>query len=402
MVKRREVETEYSSRYTARYSVSTSLNLTTNYSQSKFAVETLIGSTGNRRIRGKYRSGGHFSCLKQVMDGGASNVSIVVTRKVGSETVVRSFSGQWTPLVPGSMVFPTPTSTSDNELNGFGTKFYTQTIPTKPVSDAAQFAAELRDLPKLPDLKSFRDKANRFRNLEKKIGSEYLNAEFGWKPFVRDLQKATKATLNAKKHVSQFLRDSGRIVRRRKIMSDTTSTSTTIGSSSYGWPSPPGIWKTAGVLHTTNQSSRKIWGVAAYRYYVPPLDVPWLGNIPRGEAIANKLYGTRVTPSLVWNLAPCSWMADYFGNVGDILSNLSSFNNDNLVCLYGYIMVKSTAIRTYTVFNAVDENNTRHSTSVSLRTVSMTRNVGNPYGFSTSFSPTEKQTAIMAAIAVTR
>jgi len=53
---------------------------------------------------------------------------------------------------------------------------------------------------------------------------------------------------------------------------------------------------------------------------------------------ANHLFGVIPTPEVVWELTPWSWAVDWFTNVGDVMSNVSSFITDGLVLQYGYIM----------------------------------------------------------------
>jgi hypothetical protein len=51
-----------------------------------------------------------------------------------------------------------------------------------------------------------------------------------------------------------------------------------------------------------------------------------------------RMFGLRITPSLVYNLTPWSWMADWFGNVGDNIDNYTASQDDNLTAKYAYIM----------------------------------------------------------------
>jgi hypothetical protein len=66
------------------------------------------------------------------------------------------------------------------------------------------------------------------------------------------------------------------------------------------------------------------------------------------EQKANIL-GTRLTPEVLWELAPWSWLFDWQANVGDILSNLSLLSADGLVMRYGYLMCHTLAYNRYVI-----------------------------------------------------
>jgi len=144
---------------------------------------------------------------------------------------------------------------------------------------------------------------------------------------------------------------------------------------------------------------------------MPP---PPNGNSTFGEKLdhwdaeANKLFGTRLTPEVVWNLAPWSWAADWFGNTGDVLANISALGADSLVLKYGYIM-RQERVMDHTSWEGYintqpDGHGARfirireaygYETKLRLR--------ATPYGFGIDmggFSP--RQIAISAAVGVNR
>jgi hypothetical protein len=50
------------------------------------------------------------------------------------------------------------------------------------------------------------------------------------------------------------------------------------------------------------------------------------------------LFGVAPTPQLLWDILPWSWLADWFTNIGDVVSNVSVNAVDNLVVRYAYLM----------------------------------------------------------------
>jgi hypothetical protein len=297
-----------------------------------------------------------------------------------------------------------PTAT-EPVLAGMGTIAFNATIPTRPKAQVAQFIGELHNLPKIPFINALKNRARFFRNLHKEVGSEYLNHKFGWKPFLSDVVKAHYAHLLAKKRVAAFVRNSGKQGVRRKFRFPTTRSDPVYTSAGVTSPDPV-LWNqlvnAGGVLRTVTQQVNEVWFSAKYVYYVGIRgDQPWLNNISRGESIYHHLNGSRIDPSVLWELAPWSWMADYFGNIGDNLKVFTRFSQDNLVARYAYIMGKATITKHITWSGPLKAGGTL-TTGCVCTTVKMKRGRCNPYGFAFNASLTGNQTAIVGALGLSR
>jgi hypothetical protein len=77
------------------------------------------------------------------------------------------------------------------------------------------------------------------------------------------------------------------------------------------------------------------WFSGAYTYYLPPY-----GSFDRYRSLANKLFGSDLTPEVLWNLSPWSWLADWNLQISSSIAAAQRFQNDNLVLRYGYLMVR--------------------------------------------------------------
>ncbi len=51
---------------------------------------------------------------------------------------------------------------------------------------------------------------------------------------------------------------------------------------------------------------------------------------------AADLYGLKLTPEVIWELTPWTWMLDWFSNIGNVVSNLNSRLVSNVILNYGY------------------------------------------------------------------
>ncbi len=296
-----------------------------------------------------------------------------------------------------------------------GTTAIARTIPTNPVAGASVAIGELREgAPRVITSGVLKEIVKDYR----KLGDNYLNVEFGWKPLMRDLFSFASASKQSNKIMRQLYRDSGanNSVRRRYTFPPETSKSVTLPRT-WGWippfrcdggqldswmmasgPNPQGY-------EVTHVVETKTWFSGAYSYVMPDPPSGLMGNLQTWDAEANKLYGTRLTPDTVWNLAPWSWAADWFSNAGDFLSNVSAFSNDSLVLKYGYIM-RSQETR--------DEGNWSGyiNTPTGVQYVSATEVHGcrtkvrlraTPFGFGIDLgSMSPKQIAITAALGISR
>jgi hypothetical protein len=183
-------------------------------------------------------------------------------------------------------------------------------IPTNPVADAGTFIGELKDgLPKLVGKELLKSKLKDYR----KVGSEYLNVQFGWLPIVSDLQKFGKATIESEKIISQLHRDSGKNIRRKYTFpEDRVTTSGTVSNrvaspALSGGSIYPYCYKSPGgsTLTTTTEVVTKTWFSGCFTYHIDLGDSD-LSKMRRQAAEARKLYGVELTPETVWNLVPWS------------------------------------------------------------------------------------------------
>jgi len=308
---------------------------------------------------------------------------------------------------------------SDSILDGYGASGVARALPTNPLANMGQFLYELREPPRVPgrglygarppnynarDPSSWRDTANNFRRLARGGSDEFLNHVFGWVPFIQDMTDFFVVTNNLGRQAHDYHAHSGQDIRRRRTVIDTTSvTGQAPIANQYPYPAlDASHYRTPGIMHIQVTTSQKVWFSGAFTYYLPPADnfVHWFN---RYENFAHRFYGLRLDPDLLWRIAPWSWAADWFTNTGDVVRNLSAFNNDGLVMRYGYVMEH---LRKETVYDLVgctwaDGTPASFRDTVVLDTKS--RRGANPYGFGVNpGSLTPRQSAIIGALGINR
>jgi len=287
------------------------------------------------------------------------------------------------------------------DLIGRGTTLISRSIPTNPVVDGSVGLAELfrEGIPSMIGSTLLRSRVGFLRGL----GSEYLNFEFGWKPLVSDVRSAAKAIIESEKILTQLTRDSGKNVRRRRHFLPTievTAATHTLGQprgleNGYYYNSPS--W-----TRLTDEYRRDTWFSGAYTFEYDPGN---LTEISRIATQARLLYGLQLNPEVLWNLAPWSWLVDWFANVGPLLHNVSAFQNDQLVLRYGYVMDRHRRTNTQVVTarpNLI--GNKAPSLFKEVYSVDWKRREkATPYGFGVASSSfTIRQWAILAALGITR
>lgn len=314
--------------------------------------------------------------------------------------LVRSDTGQ-----PASVYneFPQVPSLSSNEAKTLGARYILSSTPTSSQANLLLTISELvrEGLPAIPAL------SLKQGSLLKNLGGESLNYQFGIAPLISDLQKIARAVLEAPTILEQFRKDSGKVITRRRTTEHPSVTTTGIksmypyaplyggaGLSAAFYSSPE--W--SGSVESLTRVETTTRFVGAFQYELDIGDDA-ISRLKSFEAQANQLLGTRLSPELLWNLAPWSWLTDWFANIGDILGNAGNFAADGLVLKYGYLMRHTVATRYLTLAPHVF-GNTSNTWVSRFRTERKERVQATPFGFGTSIgSLSDYQIGIVGSLA---
>lgn len=298
-------------------------------------------------------------------------------------------------------------------LRPLGTTGWKRSRPGNPTAGISNFLLELRSLPRVPfgaigpistlPLRLYQNLRS-FRNL----GSEYLNVNFGWIPFVKDVRDMYETYRTIDRKLAQIVRDNGKGVHRKRVIRDSTTVTqpqNTYGFTPFsGWQGdvPPNWMSGTGTVLRTETLIEKVWFVGKFRYYIPDTgSSEWTARATRA------LYGASVTPEVLWNALPWSWLFDYFANVGDILSNASDNAVDNLVADYAYVMRTLTyrhditGQASWVALQSIPAG--RVERTFSWETETKSRISATPYGFGVDFGGLSPyQLSILAALGISR
>jgi hypothetical protein len=330
--------------------------------------------------------------------------------------------------VPIKYAFPPDLSSSRSALVVKGTIAVASSSPGNQIANAASAVGELlQDVPNIPGVHLWESRLKAIEAIARSGADEFLNVVFGILPTIGDMDDFLKAVHKIDRVVDQFIRDSGRSVRREFHFDKEMTTTTEVIPDRYS-PAGAEVRISNGSSHNslindggnglpayqtirTRTVERDIWFSGAFTYHLPD----WFSSDSTSDRrkLMAQLFGGKPDLNTLWQLAPWSWAIDWFTNASSFVKNCQSLINYGTILRYGYIMETTTITDTYT---AGIEASLSHASSgwvynqpypvvspVTLRTTVKKRIQANPFGFGLSWDGlTSVQQAILAALAITR
>lgn len=239
------------------------------------------------------------------------------------------------------------------DLSSLGNGAYARLRPSLERAGLGVALAEARDLPRMlsTTAKSFSDiwgamggSASSRIMQPKNVADNFLNVQFGWVPFIKDISQLWDVTQNAESYLAQQVKDNNQWVRRHRtekvIENDellatyyTRKVEPLLPADLY----QPGVSMESREIHRTYT---RVWYEGAFKYYRPELDEThpdskskW-GNMMK----MMNLYGLRLSPAIIWKATPWTWLIDWVSNVGDVIQRASDWGLDGVVSKYMYLM----------------------------------------------------------------
>jgi hypothetical protein len=283
------------------------------------------------------------------------------------------------------------------DARSFAAEAYRKMRPDKPSFEGLNAIYELKDL---PGMLRQRLSDSPFRN----IGNYYLAEKFGWVPLLRDIQNLCKTQENLQDRYKQLLRDEGEPIRRGTKLRDLRSDPLISNWNPGMGPSLVSYFSRGPVtVQSSQQTMDQVWAAARFRYFLPegPRDIVWTNRMKRA------IFGLTPSPIVIWNAVPWSWLADWFFNYGDVISNLSSTIADRCAAEYFYMMRHQAVSTTYTITSGAWESYSMKPIDVITTSSTMqgnkTRLRGDPFGLATNQNSLNgTQLAILGALGLSR
>lgn len=250
----------------------------------------------------------------------------------------------------------------------------------------------------------------------RELANQFLNYEFGWSPFLGDLESFMDTFLQAAEKLKKLTSQNGQWKRRRVKVIPKESKTTVISdytfpfnSVSYALPcfpvsfpsdfflSPPSIR----VIETETMS---LHASGKFRFYLPEFD----STLPSYTTVLNrirqwqKLYGLKLNPYHIWKIIPWSWLVDWFLPVGSKIQRLTDFYEDSVAAAYFFVTCRFIKSRTIEIKLPLV---TGHKTLRFTRAFASKQRVSadNPYGFGLTWDQlSPKRLSILSALGITR
>lgn len=289
-----------------------------------------------------------------------------------------------------------------------GAKGWKMYQPIKPTVDLGQTAYEIRELPRMlhTTAKGFSDL---WRNMggwktefgPKSVADHWLNLQFGWSPFLNDMGKLFAFQQKLANKYRFLANHNGKWTRRGGTVTDTTSIlldSSTADSNCIGPNLSSMLFSTTGVgnkTRTIDHIDRRTWFEALFRFWIPHLEPysDWKKDY-------TSHLGLNISPSLLYNLTPWTWLLDWFTNVGDVIDNASTI--DQVVAKYAYIMGHTQWVRSITATRPYGAGKSLVC-SWDFPMERKQRIKANPFGFGLNFDQLSNiQLSILGALGLSR
>lgn len=350
-----------------------------------------------------YRSGGPFFLKRR----GATFID--ESDKILQRGLYK-YKGRFRPNIPNNPLL----SVYDGYVSSahqFGTEAWNKFRPVKPSASLGQDVGESRDLaklftPKLLSIRKILSKRSVKAYLEL-LSNDYLNYQFGWRPFLKSIGDALSTTRKLDRKIAWVRKNNGKWIKRKGTLRDTRVVTT--GNASGATPALHSSYYPWGVRtgQTVTVETDRVWFEAKMKYYIHSLKTDKADNIITSKLL-QKFYGFELTPALVWELIPFSWLTDWFINIGDFMSNISNAAYDNLVAKYAYVMRHRQTETFYNWHQPLQCDDGHGSYSVQnaqahavIWAECKERAVASPWGFGggdDSFTP--RQLSILAALGI--
>lgn len=281
--------------------------------------------------------------------------------------------------------------------------------PGQPTAGLAQFLGEAKDLPRMlrTTARGFKDAWNSVFGRKvpstRDYAEQWLNHQFGWLPFVSDVRRLYNTYKNLDKEIARVKTNNGKWLRRRCSLSGGEETTALSYSNVTSHRPVLNTYYSLGIpfdqIGSTTVNARTVttnWFEGCFRYFIPDIDSPeW------EKRAVYSLFGLRPNASLIWELTPWSWLADWFTNIGDVISNLDNNLAENLVAKYAYSM--TTREQYVDVSSTYNTNIFSLSDTWSYGVTTKGRAAVGPFGVASSWdSLSPRQWSILSALGISR
>lgn len=314
------------------------------------------------------------------------------------------------------------------DISSLGAQAYARMRPDLPKAPFAEMLGEGRDI--MPMMRqTARLAADSWRSIvglrryaqspivaPKRAADEFLNQNFGWIPFVSGLNQIIDTTIFMEQYLHDLTAGNGQWMRKGKRLGESLVRSNITQYFDGGFEPAFGdqLRSMCNLMTRSGSSCRSYsrlddivktesWAVGWFKYYRPEFDMTredYHSNMNKISR-AMTLYGLRISPSLVWELTPWSWLADYFVNFGQVIDNMTAVALDGVAAKQFFVMHHKTHTLEFTSEINFHDGPINMVWQRQVET-KQRADADNPFSFRLQGALTPKQIAIMTALGISR
>lgn len=242
----------------------------------------------------------------------------------------------------------------------------------------------------------------------KKAADHFINHNFGWVPFVKDVTSFFDVIINTDDILQRISDENARFVRRRATLVDDYKV-TKVNSGTGYRVEPFGAY----IDYLCNGTPTwELWleeitmasSVGSFVYYRPEFDRkdPGYHSLINTLSRQMTIHGVRISPSNIYKAIPWSWAIDWFSNVGKHIELVSDEFMDSMAARY--LFVSHRKYQRYILKQHIPFKSGPRTFEFSrLVEVKQRRAANTPYGFGLTWDNlSPKQLAILGALGISR
>lgn len=255
----------------------------------------------------------------------------------------------------------------------------------------------------------------RHRYMADRYAGDYLNVQFGWIPFCRDIASMADYALFSRQYLADLVAGNNTWIKRKGTLVDTVVREKLFRGYTNGCEPQGSLIQKVCTLHTIDgqfcygdceiwaETEVHAWAEGAFKYYRPEFDInlPYYGSVVGTVSRELTASGFRLTPTHVWKAIPWSWCIDWFSNVGSIIERADAIYNDSMVTKYLYLMHHT--VKKLTTYSRIHfASGTKTFEFTRFIDVKQRRSADSPYGFVLGGELSPTQWSILAALGLSK
>lgn len=339
---------------------------------------------------------------------------------------------------------PTPNGSTLNPDDGTagGADAYARMAPKVGRAGLGQALAEVRDVPHMLKTSAvgilnlkytgvrlknayklmggdMESKAMAFKSLHKggkEAANHFINHQFGWSPFLKDVEDGFNTAFNAQRYISSVSERNNQWLKRSYTAPETLDEQVIWSESFNNLPCNPILtgsnanndWLRSNLIGKytiTRQVIVERWYTGLFKYYRPEFDKGLQNEFSSLQTARQymTLLGLNISPSLIYKVTPWTWLVDWLSGLGRNVERFEEALSDSVLskntCAMRHITVRwKYHVKTWTQDGQALDLVWYRSQETKRRSIGL-----SPYGFTLPWSGLSlRQLAILASLGISR